>query len=501
MSTSDSSHPTDPVHAHKSVQRSRLAGTWYTDSGDDLRSQIRAFLDSAQPQQRDDIIALLLPHAGYAYSGRTAAMGIKSLARQYKRVIALGPTHRIPMPEILSVPRVSHYETPLGQVPLDTDLIQTLLSYGSIFQSIPAAHQEEHSVQIELPMLQVGLESFEFVPIVVGQCTDATLIKAAMILKRVVDEDTLVVVSSDFTHYGPRFDYVPFTERIPEQLETLDMDAFDTIKTLNPQAFSTYVKETGATICGRSAIAILLSMLDAETQTHLIDYTTSGALTDDYDNSVSYLSACFTGRWKAAPDSTVTEIGKNALSHQDQDALLTLARRTIAYFLTQRAAPTPSDLDVGVTDALSEKRAAFVTLKKRGQLRGCIGDIIPTVPLYQSVINNAMHASTRDTRFEPVTRSELEDLDIEISALTPPEPVPSHEDIRIGTDGVILQKGSCSAVFLPQVAPEQGWDIPQTLTHLSMKAGLPPDGWKTNARFLVFQAEVFSERSRGKDTA
>ncbi|MCP4450999.1 MAG: AmmeMemoRadiSam system protein B, partial [Planctomycetes bacterium] len=257
MAAPDSSQPTHPVRAQKSVQRSTLAGTWYTDDADDLRSQIQSFLGTAQTPQRDDIIALLLPHAGYAYSGRTAARAIKALKKSYKRVIVLGPSHSVAMPETLSVPRVSHYETPLGQVPLDTDLINTLLTYDPVFQSIPSAHKNEHSVQIELPMLQTQLDSFYFVPIVVGQCTEAALIKAAMILGRVVDDHTLVVASSDFTHYGPRFSYVPFADRIPEQLKTLDMGAFNAIKTLNTRTFLAYVKDTGATICGRTGIAIL----------------------------------------------------------------------------------------------------------------------------------------------------------------------------------------------------------------------------------------------------
>jgi AmmeMemoRadiSam system protein B len=327
MAAPDSSQPTHPVRAHKSVQCSTLAGTWYTDDADDLRSQVQSFLDTAPTPARDDIIALLLPHAGYAYSGRTAAKAIKALKKPYKRVIVLGPSHSVAMPEALSVPRVSHYETPLGQIPLDTDLINTLLTYDPVFQSMPAAHKNEHSVQIELPMLQTHLGPFNLVPIVVGQCTEATLIKAAMILKNLVDDSTLVVASSDFTHYGPRFDYVPFSDRIPEQLKTLDLGAFNAIKTLNTRTFLAYVRDTGATICGRAGIAILLSMLDAGTETQLIDYTTSGALTDDYENSVSYVSASFSGQWKPAPHSEETLAQDSALSAKDQQTLLSLRAR------------------------------------------------------------------------------------------------------------------------------------------------------------------------------
>jgi AmmeMemoRadiSam system protein A len=138
-------------------------------------------------------------------------------------------------------------------------------------------------------------------------------------------------------------------------------------------------------------------------------------------------------------------------------------------------------------------RAAFVTLKKDSLLRGCIGDIFPQRPLYKSVILNAIHACVNDRRFVPVSPDECNDITIEISALTPPAPVESSSDIRIGIDGVVLNKDGHSAVFLPQVAPEQGWNLDQTLTHLSQKAGLPAEAWKEGASFLVFQAVVFGE--------
>lgn len=493
MSSSNASQPTHPVRAHKSVQQSSLAGTWYTDNAEDLKSQIRSFLDGALTPSRDDIIAMILPHAGYVYSGKTTAKAIKALSKSYKRVITLGPTHKVAMPNVLSIPHVSHYQTPLGEVPLDTQATETLLAYNSVFQTIPSAHRSEHSVQIQLPWLQMHLESFEFLPIVVGQCDSDAMIQAARLLKSVVDETTLVIVSTDFTHYGARFDYVPFIEQIPEQLEALDMGAFDAIKTLDADSFLAYQEKTGATICGRNAIAILMHMLAPDTEPHLVEYTTSGAMVDDYTHCVSYVSALFTGQWHREPVTQQTSHKKSGLSEQDQQALLCLARATIKYYLAHNKTPHIEDLGIEITRPMKTKRAAFVTLKKHGRLRGCIGDILPRVPLYQSVINNAMHAATHDYRFEPVTSDECKDLHIEISALTPPKPIESYKDIRIGTDGVILQKEAHSAVFLPQVAPEQGWDITQTLTHLAVKAGLPSNAWKEGAQLLTFQAEIFEE--------
>jgi AmmeMemoRadiSam system protein A len=301
------------------------------------------------------------------------------------------------------------------------------------------------------------------------------------------------MASSDFTHYGPNYQYVPFKDDVPKRLKDLDMGAFAAIEAKDAKAFLDYQRRTGATICGYVPVAILLSMLDGSSKAQLVDYTTSGQVTSDYTNSVSYLSVAFTGTWpaKPGPAEPPTEV---SLSEADKRQLLALARKTIVYFLGHGKVPSPSDLGIQVGEALKVPRAAFVTLKRHGDLRGCIGDLLPRQPLFQSVIANAVNAAFEDPRFRPVTASECSDLTIEISALTIPRPVASVDQIRLGIDGIILRKGGQSAVFLPQVAPEQGWDIQQTLTQLSRKAGLPGDAWKEGASFQVFQAEVFGDR-------
>jgi len=236
-------------------------------------------------------------------------------------------------------------------------------------------------------------------------------------------------------------------------------------------------------------------MLSEPAEAHLVQYTTSGELTGDFTNSVSYLSVAFSGTWGSSPD-VEPEADDTELTERDKEHLLTLARKTMVYVLQNRRVPEVSDLGIAPTAAMRSPRAAFVTLKKHAQLRGCIGDIFPQRPLYKSVILNAIHACVNDRRFPPVSQDECEDITIEISALTPPAPVGSPDKIRIGVDGVVLNKDGHSAVFLPQVAPEQGWDLDQTLTHLSEKAQLPADAWKEGASFLVFQADVFGESEK-----
>ena len=481
----------------ESVLRSQLAGMgWYTSQPVGLNRLIEGLFQKAHVEPVEDVIALILPHAGYSYSGMTAAMGLKAASKEYKRIVVIGPSHSIPMEEILSVPRVTHYETPLGEVPLDVEFIDKLLAY-SVFRNVPQAHEfgrggQEHSVQIELPLLQHGRTGFKFVPIVAGQCSQKTIARAGEILGSMVDKDTLVIVSSDFVHYGPNYGYVPFDTDKREQIKKLDMGAYEHIAALDCKGFLDYKYETGATICGYVPIAVLLTMLSEPTKAHLVKYTTSGHLGSDFTNSVSYLSVAFSGTW---PNSPVVEPRANDrdLTEQDRKRLLSLARRTMDFCLEKRRIPEASELGVTISEAMRCPRAAFVTLKKDHILRGCIGDIFPQKPLYKSVIQNAIRACFSDRRFPQVSKDECKDITIEISALTAPEPVGSADEIRIGIDGVVLNKNNRSAVFLPQVAPEQGWDLDQTLTQLTLKAQLPGDAWKQGASFLVFQADVFGE--------
>ncbi len=478
---------------------------WYEANVEVLSKQIAGFYQKVKVKPIDNVIAMILPHAGYRFSGQTAVRALKTTDKEYSRIVVIGPTHSAYMEEMLSVPTATHYETPLGEIPLDVNFIEKLLEYP-MFHSVPHAHKEEHSVQIELPLLQYKQEDFQLVPIVAGHCSAQTIRKAGRILKSLVDEQTLVVASSDFVHYGPRFRYVPFRKNVAEEIKKVDMGAYEHIANLDSEGFLKYKQRTGATICGYVPVAILLSMLEKPVKADLIEYKTSGELTGDYKHSVSYLSVVFSGSWPSG-QPLVPEPGRTKLTEDDKKQLLTLARKTIVHYLQKKQVPEPSELGVTISEAMQVPRAAFVTLKKIAsvrkngekkpqkisRLRGCIGDIFPRRPLYKSVMGNALSAAFRDRRFPPVTIAECNDITIEISALTAPKPVASADQIRIGIDGVVLSKNGRSAVYLPQVAPEQGWDVEQTLTNLSLKAKLPKDAWKEGASFLVFQAVVFGE--------
>lgn len=476
------------------VLESRIAGSWYTRNPTQLAAELQGYLDEAQSVPLDSVQALILPHAGYQYSGRVAAFGVKQLAgRKYSRVIVMGPTHRVPMSNVISFPEATHVSTPLGEIPLDTAFIAELKKHRP-FQSIRKAYEGEHSVEIEFPLLQMVLKDFQLVPLVVGQMDEPSVRAAAQVLCSLVDEKTLVVVSSDFTHYGSNYGYLPFRDNVRANLEKLDMGAYAEIEKKSVSGFIDYCERTGATICGLNPIAVLLAMLPASSQGHLLKYDTSGRMMNDEQNSVSYFSIAFSGAWVRGPAVQVREPDEKAiLTPEEKKTLLELARKTLAYYFEHRKKPSPEDLGITITPDMKAVMGAFVTLTEGGQLRGCIGEIVPRRPLYQAVMDHALNAALNDWRFSPVDPSEMSRLVFEISALTPPHPVNGYNEIVIGKHGMTVSKNSRSAVFLPQVAPEQGWTLDETLTHLSVKAGLPPDAWKEGAEFEVFEAVVFSE--------
>lgn len=471
------------------VLKSELAGTWYTDNPKHLAREIATYLDSVDEPAAENVIALLLPHAGYRYSGMVAAHGVRQVqGKNYSRVVVLGPSHRVPMLDAVSIPDVDFIETPLGQIELDRAMIGHLLEKEG-FESHASAHRDEHSVQIELPFLQEALGEFKLVPIVCGELGERSARQIASCLLENMDAQTLVVISSDFTHYGHAFSYVPFHDDVQDNLEKLDLGAFKLIEDGNLQGFLDYVQKTGATICGRSPIAVLLAMLPETARVQLLKYDTSGNLTGDWSHCVSYVAAAVSGEWDlTCPDGRHCE-PMLELSKSDKVSLLRLARNKIA----QRVRGDEPDVSIKISEAMMDIMGAFVTLHKDGQLRGCIGEIFPRRELHLAVAEQAVNAALHDPRFPRLQPAELDEIDIEISALTPPRRINSHENIEIGRHGIVLYKGQHSAVFLPQVAPEQGWGLEETLAHLAMKAGLGPNDWKSGCEYHVFEAIVFSE--------
>jgi len=470
---------------------SPVAGSWYTSNGDDLRGEIKGYLAGADlsdaPKAPGRLVGLISPHAGFRYSGGVEAHGYKLLGgRDVKRVIVMGPSHHVGF-HGFALTDATGWRTPLGEVSIDTEAVKTLAG-SSAFEYRHPAFTREHSVDIQIPFIQVVAPQASIVPIVAGIVDPERAREAGLAIRPLLDDETVLVASSDFTHYGPNFGYIPFSEKIEEGLKRLTDQAAEAIMKMDLNAFHRHVEDTGDTICGHAPIMTLLAAIPASAVALPLRFDTSGRMTGDWTNSVSYLSMAFF----LGPNKGEFQ-GITVVDPKEQKMLIALARDTLKSLLAGETLPDPAKDWKEIPERLKEEFGVFVTLKKHGELRGCIGSILPVEPLFKGVIRNAVNASTRDHRFTPITLEEEPDVDIEISVLTPPKEVLDIRDIVIGRDGVILEHGAHRSVFLPQVAPEQGWDLETTLTHLSMKAGLSSDAWKSNTRFKTFQAHVFHE--------
>ncbi len=481
-----------------------IAGYWYPDDPKTLEG----FLDtwkSPEPPLASPPAVLLVPHAGYAYSGQLAAAAYSRLpAQAYDQAILLAPSHHAALAGQVSVEPAGEVATPLGPVLFDGALHKALRSLpGAV--CLASAHAREHSLDIQLPLIRRFLPNCVLGGLLVGQQNLHTpegrkrLAALAGDLHKLLTPRTLLIISTDFTHYGTSFGYVPFTTDIERNLRTLDDTVFQAFSSGDPWRFDAVMRQTRATVCGAAAMLLTLACLPEKAVFTRLAYTTSGKLTGMWDQSVSYLTAVVHADWQQpakpleVPDqpADVSCPQDGALSAAAGSELLHLARKSVRAAVMQDPEPDPDiELSPAALRELSACRGAFVTLNRHGQLRGCIGEIVPARPLYRVVIDRARSAALEDPRFYPVSPAELDDLDVEVSVLTPPRPVASTDEILLGTHGVILQKRGRAAVFLPQVATEQGWDKETLLTQLARKAGLAPDDWKNDASFMVFTAQI-----------
>lgn len=478
-----------PIEA-KQVRMAAKAGPWYPQQASELAALIDGFLTnvkSAKPS--GSLRALISPHAGYAFSGQAAAFGFKQIqGLPIKRVIVLGPAHRGNFHGV-SIADVTHYQTPLGEIPLDQAAIAQLRTH-ELVKSDPLVHQNEHSIEMQLPFLQHLIASpWSLVPILVGTMEIDDFAKIAAIIKPLADAETLVIASGDFTHFGQNYGYTPFpvNGETSERIQELDMGAFQTIAALDMRAFMRYRQQTEINACAFGPVAILLQLVLPQTTTNLLRYTTSGEISGDYQHSVSYLSVGFYADQAFADVST-------ALSKIQLQQLHQLAKAAVKQAVIHgRGQFDPGALVIqgDVPVALAQKSGAFVTLKKAGRLRGCIGYIQPHKPLYRAIIENAANAAVYDQRFLPVEQAELSQLELEISVLSSPKPIKSYHEFTVGKHGIILSKAGRQAVYLPEVAIEQGWTQEQTLSHLAEKAGLPANAWQHGASFKVFTSQKY----------
>jgi AmmeMemoRadiSam system protein B/AmmeMemoRadiSam system protein A len=466
------------IETMATVRPAAFAGTWYPGDPDDIRSTVDNFL-AATKLIDGAPVALIVPHAGYAYSGQVAAAGFKQLAQgTYDVAVIIGADHAEPISDPIAVYPDGGFETPLGVVPVDTDLAQALIAADSRIKADPAAHAGEHVVEIELPFLQRVCPGCRIVPVLIGTDDPATVAALGDTLAKVLPgRRAVMIASSDLSHYPAYADAV-----------TVDRDTLNAIETGDPAAVrstiaSSMARGTGGLAtcaCGESAVLAVMQaakQLGADTVS-VLRYANSGDVAGaDRNQVVGYGAVMF---WRS-------ELPQ--LSAEQRTALLAAARAAIAEHLKTDQIPEASVSD----PILNRPAGAFVTLTEKGELRGCIGHMTADAPLVRTIQEMAVAAAESDPRFPSLTPEELDKVKLEISILSPVHSVTDLNAIRVGADGLMIVKYGARGVFLPQVPVQEGWDRDAYLENLCLKAGLERGCWKENASLYSFTAIVFGE--------
>jgi AmmeMemoRadiSam system protein B/AmmeMemoRadiSam system protein A len=475
------------------VREPAVAGTFYPAEPAKLRRAIHFYLDHAVEPDGNKPVAIIAPHAGYIYSGQICADAWRQArGHQYDVIVILGTNHTTAGFSGVSVIPGGVYRTPLGDAKIDGQVAAALSAAGPAFSYRAAVHRREHSVEVQVPFAQVLFPDTPLVAAVLGGAAPGMCDRFGRALAAAVEgRSALIVASTDLSHY-PGY----------EDARRVDRAVLTAAAAMDPAALRREIQAQAAQpiaglstcACGEAPMAaamVAARSLGAQGG-RIVSYANSGdALVGRPDRVVGYgavaYSAGLTGK-PCFPEPPPAD-EKAILGELQKRALLSLARSAVTEVLTADALPLPRSAD----PALNTRRGAFVTLKKNGRLRGCIGHMNADWPLQKTVGAMAVQAAFNDRRFAPVSADELDGVEFEVSVLSPTRPVSGPGAIRIGTDGVVLKKGGRSAVFLPQVAVEQGWGREQMLDQLCRKAGLPVGAWKEGAQLLTFQAAVFAE--------
>jgi MEMO1 family protein len=453
----------------QSIRPAAVAGMFYPGEPGMLSHDVRAMLASAQLAAQTPK-ALIVPHAGYIYSGPIAATGyatLKDIAPHIRRVVLLGPAHRVAIRGI-ALPGVDAFTTPLGTVEVDKEAVQAIANLTYVTIS-PQAHAQEHSLEVQLPFLQTVLPDFKVLPLVIGAATPD---EVAEVLERLWgNEETLIVVSSDLSHYLPY-----------DTARRVDGATVKSIQDLNEGI-------SHEQACGATPInGLILAARRHHLSPHLLDARNSGDTAGPRDGVVGYAAFAFTS------DTASRASESNRTDEQEMGAtLLKLARSAIA-----ERFGAPANVSPKPAEWLMRQGAVFVTLTQNGQLRGCIGSLEAHRPLLQDVQQNALASAFHDPRFAPLSADEFDNVKVEVSLLTSPEPIIFRDEqdalrqLRPNLDGVIFQYGPYRSTFLPQVweqLPEPG----AFMAHLKNKAGLSPNFWSSDVQLFRYTVKKWKE--------
>ena len=454
------------------VRKLAVAGLFYPSNQKELENSVRLYLSKAAAQISTNCEfspkAIIVPHAGYQYSGLTAAAAynsIKPIAEKINQVIIMGPCHRVGISG-MALPSCTAFDTPIGRVSVNLSAISDALSFHQV-RIFDETHRDDHAIEVHLPFLQVLLKEFSIVPFIVGQ---TSTIEVAEVLQALWGGDeTLILISSDLSHYLPYSD-----------AQKLDDSTRIAIELLDPMALGE------AQACGHNSIkGLMMVAREKGLSATTLDIRNSGDTAGDKEKVVGYGSWLLGG---SNDKSSFMNISNSVKDPSEEiietygEMMLTVAAKSILDTLTKTQ---PIDIELqAFPQELQEIGASFVTIQKNGKLRGCIGSIQPVYPLIKDIAYNASNAAFQDTRFSKLSAEELSKnhVSISISVLGPMEPLnfvseaDLIEQLRPGVDGLVLSEEQNRGVFLPSVW--QGIPEPQEfLNQLKLKAGITKDHW------------------------
>jgi MEMO1 family protein len=473
-----------PVAAVEAVREPILAGTWYSSDPEALRREVTGFLQKVPAHERPGrLVALISPHAGYRYSGQVAAHAYSQIAHQkFDTVVVVAPSHHHRF-EGVSAYDCGDFKTPLGDIPLNLEIIKAIMERDPMVRFVPEAHAKEHSLEIQLPFLQTVLPGFRLVPLVMGEQGISSCRRLADTLSACLKgKSALLVASSDLSHFHS-----------DRQAREMDQRIISRVKEMDTDGLQADLAKGASEACGGGPMTVVMlaaKQLGANAS-EVLNTANSGDVTGDRTSVVGYMAAAF---WEKPDKTTDAPSPAKApdpdlrLTDEEKASLHRIARSAIEAALDGRSYQPAEKM----TDALSTPCGAFVTLKKKGSLRGCIGHIVGRYPVAETISQMAVAAALQDPRFPPVTRTEWPNIEIEISVLTPLKEISDPAVIEVGRHGIYIQKGDRSGLLLPQVATEYGWDKMTFLEQTCRKAGLTTDAWKDrSAKLYIFSAQIF----------
>ncbi len=457
------------------VLKAVVAGVFYPSDKKLLEQKLDGFLKETEGRAQKSstaLFGLISPHAGYDYSGKIAAAAYRQIAgKPYRTIFLLGPSHYVSFPGVSIYP-YGAWETPLGKIPIDDQVAAALMEQCGFVRYQAPAFEREHSLEVQLPFLQKVLENFKIVPMVMGKLSGPELRALADHLTTRIEQNpgrVLIIASSDMSHYHPYHEATAMDKTTLKQIEAMDL-----------RMLRKSLESGTGELCGSQAVTTLMRVAEnIGARAKVLEYANSGDVTGDKTRVVGYGAVGF-----------YVADQQFALSEKEQKILLQIARRTLE---GQAISNGVSRMDV-VAEKLMEKRGVFVTLQKKGMLRGCIGYVKPVQPLAMAVSEMTIAASSHDPRFPAVDSAELKDIRIEISILSSMKRVRDPAEIKVGQHGLYIAKGENAGLLLPQVATSYSWSREEFLNQTCLKAGLPPGAWKDkDTQIYLFSAQIFSE--------